>query len=344
MAKQKAPKQKAAAAAAAAAAPAAAPAAPPSEAPAAESDNDSMPELEPVPVTEAAAGCDAACSMLRSRLVFAFNNFFAHFLVRVKDSDELVKKRLKKTHRVLQSHSDAYLLHFWRACKASGALDAVFTDAEVSDARLAKLQVVQGLTVEQLGAVGADEMRTHLRLLCIVAYLFDELMEDESSAGELNALFERLMQAVSEGRGALKGILDTDALTRFEAVLDSIEASGDLLGGCGEGGCTDLACGEHSQRACGENRPSLKPDDLMSMMQDSLLGKIASEIAQEVDLQQLQDATERQDVQGMMQHIMSSGFMDKITEKLTSKIGSGQYNESDLMREATKMLGSFGMA
>ena len=311
---------------------------------------------------EIKAGSSAA-SVLRGRLVFAFNNFFADLLIAAKNSDELIKKRLKKSYRVIEPHSDAHLLEFWESCLKVGAFSAVFDNDDVT--AVSDLHIAQSMPLAHLNLMDAADLLMHARLLCAVAYIFDEMVTEQKADGndkaveaacdQLNRMFEKFMQAVADvqsgGTGAedIASIVDEEAHRRFAAVLRAVTACGGANalvsrpadrkspgGPGGPGGLGGLA--GLAGMAGGE-----LPDGIMSMLQNSMLGEIAQEIASEVDMHELEEATKRNDMNAMMQHIMSNGFMSKITDKLTSKVASGRYKEADLMSEASKLLGSMGM-
>lgn len=311
----------------------------------------------------------ASVSNLRKKLVSAFNEFYADMLVKSKGADDMVRRRLRKSCRVVERNSDSYVVAFSRAASAAGAYAALSERGELADA----LFVAPGMRwADVRGVAGAgllSELEGCMACLVGVSRLFDELCAvgsgargEAEDAGEpgagagagagvddevdaLQGLFECLMEAVSLSLSGdsyerlLAGVIDDDMASLFRAVVAVVARP--HAGGSGGSGAAPSGGDAVSAT--------------LTAMKDTKLGSIAQEIAGSLDTEELAQAFG--DVLGKgggggapdLASLMTGenlgklgGLVSMVSETITKKIQSGDLSESDLMGEAMNLFGSMG--
>lgn len=286
----------------------------------------------------------------RSKLVYAFNTFFGDFLNHAKTVDETIKKRLRKRYRVIDRSANAILLEFCREAKKAGVYEAVADTSSSSPDKMLETRAVLDMHVAQAMPLGdvlakADEpakaaVLGDVAMMCGVSRLYDELCDEvEGESAVLEALFERLMEAIAmsnDGRAyepAFKGIVDDEISGLFRGILHRVAGASPCVG---EGGsASDLGGGGASM------------EEVMTQMKNSKLGEIAEEISQTIDKEKLAEAFSGGDgmesvIQGLMtgQNVgMIGDLVQKVGDKINAKLQNGDMKEEDLLKDAFSLMG-----
>ena len=289
----------------------------------------------------------------RSKLVYAFNTFFGDFLNHAKTVDETIKKRLRKKYRVIDRSANAILLDFCREAKKAGVYEAV-ADTSSSPDKMLETRAVLDMHVAQAMPLGdvlakADEpakaaVLGDVAMMCGVSRLYDELCDEvEGESAVLEALFERLMEAIAmsnDGRAyeqAFKGIVDDEISGLFRGILHRVAgASPSAVAREGEGGV-----------GTGEGGVGAGMEEIMTQMKNSKLGEIAEEISQTIDKDKLAEAFSGGDgmesvIQGLMtgQNVgMIGDLVQKVGDKINAKLQNGDIKEEDLLKDAFSLMG-----
>jgi len=289
----------------------------------------------------------------RSKLVYAFNTFFGDFLNHAKTVDETIKKRLRKRYRVIDRSANAILLEFCREAKKAGAYEAV-ADTSSPD-KMLETRAVLDMHVAQAMPLGdvlakADEpakaaVLGDVAMMCGVSRLYDELCDEvEGESAVLEALFERLMEAIAmsnDGRAyeqAFKGIVDDEISGLFRGILHRVAGASPCEG---DGGSAS-ASASTSDLGGGANM-----EEIMAQMKNSKLGEIAEEISRTIDKEKLAEAFSGGDgmesvIQGLMtgQNVgMIGELVQKVGDKINAKLQNGDMKEEDLLKDAFSLMG-----
>jgi hypothetical protein len=180
-------------------------------------------------------------------------------------------------------------------------------------------------------------------MMCGVSRLYDELCDEvEGESAVLEALFERLMEAIAmsnDGRAyepAFKGIVDDEISGLFRGILHRVAGASPCAvageGGGDVGGVGDVGAGM---------------EEIMTQMKNSKLGEIAEEISQTIDKDKLAEAFSGGDgmesvIQGLMtgQNVgMIGDLVQQVGDKINAKLQNGDMKEEDLLKDAFSLMG-----
>ena len=322
----------------------------------------------------------------KARLVYGFNSFLVEFLVFAKASgDEALSKRLKKTHRVVDRRSDEHLV--WLSRSIASAPDERF-DVLLSDPSAPARDVLEscsGLALAKGVSLSDSWMKTatrgdawlaslalHARLLVFIAKMFGDLCASASGADDvanecmrtaplIDSLFARLVAGVGaasageDWSGALTDVIDDETRSALACVLTSA-AECSRLSEASESVSAAKQAAEEIRRA-GMVTPDRSGfdagglDEALESLKDSALGKIAMEISESVDKDQLREAMIGEG--GGMEkivHGMMSGespgilgdLLEKVSKTVMARMQDGSINIEDLMKDAGSVMGAFG--
>jgi hypothetical protein len=317
----------------------------------------------------------------KARLVFGFNSFLVEFLVFAKASgDEALTKRLKKTHRVVDRMSDEHLVWLSRtiASAADSRYDKLLSDPAAPVREL--LDICSGASLSKGVSLSEAWMKTatrgddwvaslalHARLLVFIAKMFGDLCANANEGANecmraaplLDSLFARLVTGVGaatageDWSGALTDVIDDDTRTALTCVFSSADECRKLS----VGGGTAAAQATEEIRRAGMVAPTRGfdaggLDEALESLKDSALGKIAMEISESVDKDQLREAMIGEGGGGMEKivHGMMSGespgilgdLLEKVSKTVMARMQDGSINIEDLMKDAGSVMGAFG--
>lgn len=270
----------------------------------------------------------ALAQSAKERIVFGFNTFYSDFLSGLAKSSDAMRRRLKKNYRVVDRKSDAYLIEFWRSAKSSGALAAVFDEgASMSTPQVSAMSLAKALH----GSDVPESEFPAVRLLCAVAWLFDELVaaceepeEDakESGAAAVSDLFQRLISSVSAVHSgqpwgdALDGVLDESARGVMRATLASLAEGGSAV------------------------RADAAAADAFDMLNCSKLASLVRDISESVDKEELRGAIESGDLTGPGSMDVMGKLFRQVSSAISEKIKTGEISQQDLVAETSRILGA----
>lgn len=301
-------------------------------------------------IKDAAAKADAATTAaVRERLIYGFNTFYGDMLSSVAKSDQMLKKRLKKSYRVLDRKSDVYLTDFYRSAKELEAFGRVFDDGNEEDDAVGGLMVARGLKFRE---IPETEFPT-VRLLCAFAWLFGELCaaseepeeEREAAVTAVNELFERLIEGVSRiqsgmswGSG-LDGLVDDEARDIFRATFTKLAEASKASSNSAEP-AESASGGEESSGGGLSGGDVDAMTSAFDMMKCSKLGSIVKDISESIDKDALRKAVESGDIMSGANADMMGNLFKQVSGAITSKLQSGELDQEDLLRETTSLMGS----
>ena len=287
----------------------------------------------------------------RGKLVYAFNTFFGDFLNHAKTVDDTIKKRLRKRYRVIDRSANAILLEFCKEAKKAGVYEAVAEtcspDKMLETPAVLDMHVAQAMPLGDVIAKADEATKSavlgDVAMMCGVSRLYDELCDEvEGESAVLEALFERLMEAIAmsnDGRAyepAFKGIVDDEISGLFRGILHRVAGASPCAvareGGGGVGGVGDVGAGM---------------EEIMTQMKNSKLGEIAEEISQTIDKDKLAEAFSGGDgmesvIQGLMtgQNVgMIGDLVQQVGDKINAKLQNGDMKEEDLLKDAFSLMG-----
>ena len=271
-------------------------------------------------------------STARDSLVYGFNTFYGELLSSIAKTDDLIKKRMKKNYRVLDRKSDTYLVDFYNATKACGALSSVFeAGGDESDAVL-ELQIARGLRFKD---VSKETAFPTVRLMCAIAWLFGELCasaeetevaDKESGVFAVNELFQRLVESVSRIQmglswgDALDGMVDEEARDIFRSTLSCI--------------AENTAREQPAYHA----KSIESMTDAFDMLKCSKLGSIVQEISRSIDQDKLRKAVESGNLLGGENMDIMGDLFRQVSGAITSKLHSGELSNEDLIKETANIM------
>lgn len=232
----------------------------------------------------------------------AFNKVFLSLLKDLRQNTEL-KKILSKAYPAFDHSSDAYLKAFSEGC-ANALFENLCDDFSTVPA-VQDLVIATGVTVAKAFDVTADEkdvLNKYIHTLLLI------WMVSERSEPELHVVLSKLKDIEGNPATDLSDVFDDDVSKLLQMIASRTTTSGIP-------GLEEFIDGN--------------PDDLMSALSNTKIGHMAQEIAQD-----LASATEAdtKDVAKMI---------GKVTEKIGSKLQSGEITQQDLMAEALQMMTKF---
>jgi hypothetical protein len=287
-----------------------------------------------------------------------------------------MKRRLKKNYRVIDRKSDSFLVFLTNWIRKSPAkYSALLSEPEaVPDAVLDScngLMIAEGVSMseswmksESRSSAWKSTLTLHVQLLTFVARLFLELCDsEEPDTGQcLDDIFARLISGVSRASSGetwdslTRDVLDDDYRAGLECVLRS---ASECRRQSEEGSTVPAALASNEIRDAGMVSPGLMGgggrglEAALDSLKDSALGKIAMELSESVDKDQLREAMMGADggMEGMIQGLMtgeSTGMIGDLLQKVSgtvmSRMQDGSLNMQDLMRDASSVMGAFGGA
>jgi hypothetical protein len=285
---------------------------------------------------------------LNSKLVYAFNTFFADFIKYVKTVDPGLKKRLKKKYRVVDKSNKAILDLFCCQAASSGAYaliaDTTSPDPCLTNEEFLKMTVFTSISVgdilEKCNEEGKNRVVSHVAAMCGVSHLYSELNspvsqeEEKLKDSEIDSMFSSLMETLENPgepkESAMDNVLDDEILGLFKGIVAR----------------TKRAYNTDWCRKTGI-------EDILKDIKSSRLGEIAEEVSKTINKDELKKAFEdgkgmEDIVRGLMtgENVgMIGSLVQQVGDKINSKIKSGDMKEEDLLRDAFNIMGkmkSFG--
>lgn len=251
-----------------------------------------------------------------SRVTYVFNQFFFDFIRHLKKSepDDDVKAALKRSYKVVELCEERHLGRLAAALEPQLLQRVVEAEAPLQDEGVRGLELIPGITLERLtrDPARADAILAYLYIFCSLVHVREH--------ADADAAVEQVVKMV---RGLQDGCAPP-AVT--EDVLDDDLAS--LL--------RKLSMVSKAPPAppAAPAAPT-SPFDVDALV-NSKIGSMAREITEELKLDQVDKPEELLNI-GNLGSIVST-----ISNKIQSKLSSGEMKQEDLMAEAMSFLGGAG--
>jgi hypothetical protein len=247
-----------------------------------------------------------------SRVTYVFNQFFFDFIRHLKKSepDDDVKAALKRSYKVVELCEERHLGRLAAALEPQLLQRVVEAEAPLQDEGVRGLELIPGITLERLtrDPARADAILAYLYIFCSLVHV-----REHADADAAVEQVVKMVRGLQDGRAP-------PAVT--EDVLDD-----------------DLASLLHKLSMVSEAPPAppaapapTSPFDVDALV-NSKIGSMAREITEELKLDQVDKPEELLNI-GNLGSIVST-----ISNKIQSKLSSGEMKQEDLMAEAMSFLG-----
>lgn len=268
---------------------------------------------------------DISQESLKSKITYSFNKIALGLLNDLKESNDEIKKCLKKKYKVFDKLSSEHMNRFNTQMK-----------------ELKEFIVDEKTTVEDIFK-NESFLETHILKGVQTSVVFEKLSEDKHYEF-LSQVY--LMSLFSHVRGELTEDNDEEMETVFKRILELantptilFEETDDIV----DDDIKNLVTRYHS---CKTKSIAMRIGDteesgIMDMFQGSKIGELAKEISQEIDISKIgnpQDLLNFSDPNNTtMQDIIK-----KVGSKIQNKMDKGQLNQEDLVSEAMSLVGQLG--
>lgn len=280
------------------------------------------------------------------KILYVYNQFYYSFADDVLEShgnnatDE-VKEKITRTLDARTKHSPTSTRNIDRFLKSIGndtfkELAAPIPDdvkSVMGADSVAKLSLLKGLSVKDL----IDTMTTDITTLASYVYVFALLayvyMDCDSDDDDDSASDTSGEDQVDSTAGKIERILHA-LKTIQNGEQDAIEPVNDEL--------ADGLIANISKVMKPSAIPSNASDDATeSLLQNTKIGSLAKEISEEIDLSSLK-IEKPEDLLNMGQNGMLGDIISKVGSKIHQKMDKGELKHEDLMSEAMSMLSMLG--
>jgi hypothetical protein len=264
----------------------------------------------------------------KDKCVIAFNRFLADFIRDINRASRTLKSKNKAGYRLIESCSPRYLEAFCeRTPPTLWALLETPQD-DVFDA-VRNLEVIDGLTYTQI----ADEIgEDNLQLKEFVLLFLTISRVATASPDQIDAILAIVAQ-VQDGEDVSKvDLKDSGAV--IAALVHELAKCHRL----------NKERQEDDEEEVDEEdgKPKMPFDINSDIISNSTIGKIAKEVAEELEGSNIGKINSIDDVFKTTNGTNVIGdIVTKLGEKLQSKIANGKVNQQDLIKEAFGMFGPF---
>lgn len=309
-----------------------------------------------------------------NKFIYAFNTFFAEYILHLKKTSPEIKNALKMNYRSIKNiSSDTQHLSWLRENidldSLRKAYDA-YSSGETSDVSFDTLMVAKGVhagmlidTSSETEPSADDKPKTDaqkgsflqiLSQLCMLSalnYLFMETQgidqNENFSNDEKNEALKQLenllsktlyiISALQKGDHDAKDellaeILDDDLVKYFE-IISQCEAELQLMLEENENASKNEKETEKDQ---GQGKGLDQFTEMLDRFKDSKLGKLASELTEEIDVSKL-NIENPAEMLNFANITNQDSAIGSIVQKMTNKIQSGQIKYDELLGEAFGM-------
>jgi hypothetical protein len=277
-----------------------------------------------------------------------YNSFLVDLLILAKRVDPDLKRRIREQYPSLDKRDPAHLA-FGTANLPIAELSELKLNIESSlPDKVLDAAVVKGITVRDLLDSKDDSKDDReglriglLRLLFVLAAMarLDQLKSDDATLTTTLQLVTRIqglassvgVENLDDIEGKIRGEGDSTLRGLLKGLLElSVTAS------------TSNAAGAEDEAA--DVPPALQKT--LSQIQDSKIGSIAREIAEELDFSSI-DATAPQNWLDFTNMSNPNSFLgnvvNKLGTKLSDKMRNGELNQEDLLADTMSLMQSMGM-
>lgn len=301
---------------------------------------------------------DPKFNTLDPKLTFAYNSFFADFLMSVKKASPELRAKVKKHYKTLDKR-DVGHLEFAAKNLPIPTLSA-FTVADIQQNSLDLSDfVAEGITLGNI--IDTQDAKSLFSILYVLASIVrvanPECLMTLDSTMELVVKIKSMsmwawpepapdIDAISREIGNVSDHIVRGLLMKlFEAC--AVMDDDDDIGVDGSGNVDGIS-GENGENLSGENGDSTKADmrDAFDKIQSSKIGSIAKEIAEEIDLSSLDKQNPEQwlDLANLTKPDSVLGnIVGKLTTKITNKMKNGELKQEDIFADAMNLMSTMGL-
>ena len=268
----------------------------------------------------------------KDKCVIAFNRFLADFIRDINRASGKLKAQNKAAYRLIESCSPKYLDAF---CERVGADLWALLEAGGGDlfGAVRDLEVIDGLTYTQI-ADAIDGGGSVLLLDEFVLLFLTIAFVAKSCPDQIDAALSVIAQ-VQEGEDKLEDLGSHPSLSFLVQELVKNHKLGKVVQ-------EEEEEEEEDEEEEDPNKPRMPFDINPDMISNSTIGKIAKEVAEELESSSIGKINSIDDVFKTTNGTNVIGdIVSKLGEKLQSKIANGKVNQQDLIKEAFGMFGPF---
>ena len=284
-----------------------------------------------------------------SKLIFSYNSFLVDFLLLAKQISPEIKQRVKENYRSVDKREPSHV-----DFGAKNLPLDVLSQTKPADLGKAELDanIVDGITVRDVVEYAAADdasdddkdaascLRTGLLRVMYVLASLARLRQLESTDG-LEPLLELIMRIQAVGSWA--GWPDpAPAIGGLDKTIDGVEDAcvRGLLSGLFELCVTQVT----SKKALSDVPEALR--ETFASIQNSRIGSIAKEIAEEIDFSGIDTSKPEQwlDLANITNpNSFLGNIVGKLGTKITAKMQNGELNQEDIFADAMSLMKSMGV-
>lgn len=250
---------------------------------------------------------------VHDKIVYCFNTFYFDFLKDLKQSAPGLRDRIREHYKIASKTSCKYIDTLAPVLGKSFVRDVVTSDDVLSIANVGDVQLFEGISVSDILASFADKdaLRILLYTLCGLLHLYGWVSNDTSD--EANTLLERFLQGIKGESDDVDDILDDDIRIIVEKIVD-------------------IKTSQVDSSTETKDAPTTSPEDMVA---STKLGRLAKEIAEEIDLSTLSGLKSPEDLfkLGDKDNVFGN-VISKAGAKIFEKMQNGELRQEELLGEA----------
>ena len=273
-----------------------------------------------------------------SKLVFSYNSFLVDFLLLVKRVSPDIKTKVKEHYRSIDKREKEHIDFGVENLPLAGLSRTKPAEISTADEDILNSQIVVGVTVRDIiGCEDEPELRNgilrNLYVICALARL------REIHSSNVEPLLELIMriQAVGMWAGWPEPAPATNGIDDAIEAIDDVYIRGLLAG------LFELCVVKVTSKD--DNIPEgLR--NVFTTIQDSKIGNIAKEIAEEIDFTGIDVAKPEQwlDLANMTNpNSLLGNIVGKLGSKITAKMSSGELKQEDILADAMSLMKTMGI-
>jgi hypothetical protein len=275
---------------------------------------------------------------LLKKIQYVFNKILLNLLKEIKNKDDALKKKIKENYAVFDKSTNVHVLFFIDNIEDPDLFTTPYESSNLlTNDKILNFQLLKNITVQDiLGVIENSEnevIKCYLYILYMLSYIYKKAMvleeEDDNTNDllQLNELFNKCLKMIKKESDLslddeIDNVFDEDLCALFKNIFESRN---------------------HINRSIMNDDLDVDEDDPMSFLKNSKIGKLAQEITQDIDLQDLniKDPSDLLNMESLMSGENSAlgDIISKVGNKVASKISSGELKHEDLLSEAMAMMG-----
>lgn len=252
---------------------------------------------------------------VRDKIVYCFNTFYFDFLKALKQACPSLRDRIREHYKVASKTSDKYINQLAPVLGGSFVQDVVSADDIMTLANVTSIQLFEGIPVSEIKSVLSDVDTLRVLLYTLTGLVHLHQWVSDENADDADMLIEKFLQGIKGGDlDDVEDIIDDDIRNLVEKIW-SIKSS-------------------QPDNATEAPPPSSSssPEDMVS---GTKLGRLAKEIAEEIDLSTLSSIKSPEDLfkVGDNNNVFGN-VISKAGAKIFEKMQNGELRQDELLGEA----------